>query len=90
LYYKYISLLHPHYPLHVSPSSEAALRELFNEFDTDNSGFITPDNLRQLINDAGYADQVTDDEITELVAKVDTTGDGKISFEEFLAVFIDV
>ena len=69
---------------------EAALRELFNEFDTDNSGFISPENLRQLINDAGYADQVTDDDITELISRVDTTGDGKISFDEFLAVFIDV
>eukprot|EP00923_Selenidium_pygospionis_P001745 GHVN01002540.1.p2 GENE.GHVN01002540.1~~GHVN01002540.1.p2 ORF type:complete len:153 (+),score=22.74 GHVN01002540.1:116-574(+) len=67
----------------------AALKKLFETFDTDNSGFITPDDLKKLIAEAGFSDQVTDEEINELVARVDTTGDGKISFEEFLAVFIE-
>jgi len=68
---------------------EKALRRLFDEFDTDNSGFITADNVRQLINDAGFGDDVTDEEISELISRVDKEGDGKVSFEEFVAVFIE-
>ena len=71
------------------PSSERALRRLFDEFDSDNSGFISPSDVRKLINDAGFGDDVSDEEINDRIARVDTTGDGKISFDEFLAVFME-
>ena len=69
--------------------SEAALRRLFDEFDQDKSGHITPDELRKLIDDAGFGEEVTEAEIKDLIARVDTDGDGKISFDEFLAVFLE-
>ena len=68
---------------------EAALRRLFDEFDTDKSGSISNSDLRKLINDAGFGDDVSDDEIEQLIARVDTSGDGKVSFDEFLAVFME-
>lgn len=67
----------------------AALRRLFDAFDTDNSGFITLDNLKNLVKDAGFENDITEDELKEMVAKVDTTGDGKVSFDEFLAIFME-
>ena len=67
---------------------EAALRKLFAALDTDGSGYITADDLRKLIDEAGFGDDVSDDEIKELINRVDTAGDGRVSFEEFLAVFI--
>jgi Ca2+-binding EF-hand superfamily protein len=68
---------------------EAALKKLFEAFDTDGSGFITEGDLRKLIDEAGFGDDVTDDEIKELISRVDTAGDGKVSFAEFLAIFIE-
>lgn len=68
---------------------EAALRKLFDAFDVDGSGYITADNLRQLLNEAGFGDDVTDDEIAALISRVDQGGDGKVSFEEFLSVFVE-
>ena len=68
---------------------EAALKRLFDEFDKDKSGFITSDELRSLIEEAGFGEEVSAAEITELIARVDTNGDGKVSFDEFLAVFME-
>jgi len=67
----------------------AALKRLFDEFDKDKSGFITSDELRSLIEEAGFGEEVSEAEIKDLIARVDTNGDGKVSFDEFLAVFVE-
>ena len=68
---------------------QAALKKLFDAFDTDGSGFITKEDLRKLINEAGFGEEVSDAELTELISKVDESGDGKVSFEEFINVFLE-
>ena len=37
---------------------------------------------------AGYADEVSDAQIDELVSQLDEGGDGKISFDEFMSAFL--
>ena len=64
--------------------SGAALRELFNALDADGSGYITADNLKEIVAQAGYSDQVSDDAIDELIGKCDADGDGRVGFEDFL------
>ena len=61
----------------------------FKQYDLDNSGFITPTNLK-LIFEALDMPEVTDVQCQNMVAEVAIlTGhdnDGKMSFEEFLAM----
>ena len=68
---------------------EAALRKLFDALDTDGSGFITKADLRSLIDQAGFGDEVTDDDIEALIAQLDDKGDGKVSFDEFMGIFVE-
>lgn len=62
----------------------ATLRALFNALDTDGSGYITADNLKSIVEEAGYSDQVSPDAIDELIGKCDADGDGRVGFEDFL------
>jgi len=55
------------------------LRRAFNKFDTDQSGYITPDNLREVLGEIAKGSQVTD-----LLAEADYLKDGRISYEEFV------
>jgi len=61
------------------------LKRLFAELDTDDTGFISPDNIKELVARAGVAEKISDEDIDTLIAEVDSNGDGQISFDEFLA-----
>jgi Ca2+-binding EF-hand superfamily protein len=60
------------------------LRDAFNMFDADRSGFIDRDEVRALMKK--LAQTLTEDEISAIMEEVDTDGDGEISFEEFRAM----
>ncbi|KAI3431988.1 uncharacterized protein J3R85_007646 [Psidium guajava] len=62
---------------------EDNLFKAFQFFDKDSSGFITRDELRQAMAQYGMGDEATIDEIIE---DVDTDGDGRINYEEFVAM----
>ncbi|XP_062163469.1 calcium-dependent protein kinase 29 isoform X3 [Alnus glutinosa] len=62
---------------------EENLRKAFQYFDKDESGFITRDELRLAMADYGMGDEATIDEVIE---DVDTDKDGKINYEEFVAM----
>lgn len=64
------------------------LYQLFKELDTDNTGFITPDNLKEIVAKTGA--EVTDEQIDNLVAAIDQTDDGQISFKEFVVALLVV
>merc|ERR1712113_169726 len=55
------------------------LKESFRRFDTDNSGFITMNNLRQVLG-ASFQGE----EVEKLMREVDESHDGKISYEEWI------
>lgn len=57
--------------------SEESMMEAFRIFDKNDTGYITPDNLRDVLgrSEASYID--------ELIREADANNDGKISFQEF-------
>ncbi|KAI6688396.1 hypothetical protein NL676_025224 [Syzygium grande] len=59
------------------------LFKAFQYFDKDSSGFITRDELRHAMSQYGMEDEETIDEIIE---DVDTDKDGRINYEEFVAM----
>ncbi|CAN1315172.1 Calcium-dependent protein kinase 29 [Linum perenne] len=62
---------------------EEHLFEAFQYFDKDNSGYITRDELRHAMSEYGMGDEAT---IDEVIDDVDTDKDGRINYEEFVAM----
>mmetsp|Transcript_37334 Transcript_37334/g.79325 ORF Transcript_37334/g.79325 Transcript_37334/m.79325 type:complete len:550 (-) Transcript_37334:58-1707(-) len=56
------------------------LRAAFKRFDKDNSGYITVENLRQVLGDSFEGA-----EVETLIKDADLLDDGRVSFEEFQA-----
>uniref|UniRef100_A0A1D1YTY0 non-specific serine/threonine protein kinase n=1 Tax=Anthurium amnicola TaxID=1678845 RepID=A0A1D1YTY0_9ARAE len=63
---------------------EEHLWKAFQYFDADGSGFITRDELKQAMTRYGMGDD--DATINEVINDVDTDKDGKINYEEFVAM----
>mmetsp|Transcript_34338 Transcript_34338/g.65602 ORF Transcript_34338/g.65602 Transcript_34338/m.65602 type:complete len:121 (+) Transcript_34338:150-512(+) len=65
-------------------------RAAFEKFDVDKSGFFTATELKEVLKTTRkcYSQglEVTDLMVAELISQVDTDGDGKVSFDEFLAL----
>lgn len=56
------------------------LQLVFSIFDLDKNGFITPDEIKAILDQEGYFD---DKVWTKLIKEIDINGDGEISFIEF-------
>jgi len=61
---------------------EDRLLKAFDRIDRDDTGYITRKNLRQLLGKAYTAGKVE-----KLIEQVDETGDGKISYDEYVKIF---
>jgi hypothetical protein len=74
----------------VSPQllTRDALRKVFDSFDADASGLITPDELAVAVRALGVS--LPEDELRELVIDLDADGTGEISFEEFYTWWNDL
>ncbi|CAL4983484.1 unnamed protein product [Urochloa decumbens] len=59
-------------------------RQAFLFFDKDGNGFIEPEELREALVDDGAADSM--EVVNGILHKVDTDKDGKISYDEFVAM----
>jgi centrin-1 len=57
---------------------------VFKLFDEDGTGYITFRNLKKICADLG--ENLTDDEIQEMIDEADRDNDGKINAEEFFRV----
>ncbi|KAG8377975.1 hypothetical protein BUALT_Bualt08G0089700 [Buddleja alternifolia] len=62
---------------------EENLYKAFQFFDKDRSGIITRDELRQAMTQYGMGDEAT---IDEVLNEVDTDKDGRINYDEFVAM----
>ncbi|KAI9201622.1 hypothetical protein LWI28_026303 [Acer negundo] len=62
---------------------EEHLYKAFQYFNSDSSGFITREELRQAMTQHGMGDEAT---INEEIEDVDTDKDGRINYEEFAAM----
>lgn len=67
-----------------TPQSEDILRETFQIYDKDRSGYITVDNLR---NTFIQMDQLLPtEELEQMIRQYDNDGDGCLSYEEFVSM----
>ncbi|OAY82735.1 Calcium-dependent protein kinase 3 [Ananas comosus] len=62
---------------------EGHIYKAFEYFDKDNSGYITMEELEQALKQYDMGDEKT---IKEIIAEVDADHDGRINYEEFVAM----
>ena len=67
--------------------TDEKLYALFKHFDTDNSDYITPDNIREAFQISGR--ELTEAETKQIFTDHDVVGDGRLSFTEFRAIFFE-
>lgn len=65
---------------------EALIRQAFQKLDSDKSGYISRDNMCSILGSKCTV-QNCQDITNDIMNHVDTDGDGKISFDEFLTLF---
>ncbi len=65
-------------------NSKEEILKVFRLFDDDNSGFITFRKLRKICQE--LQENLTDEEINEMINEADVDDDGQISFNEFYRV----
>merc|ERR1712048_1180563 len=65
-------------------TSAEELQRVFALFDTDKTGTITLANMRAIADQVG--DQVSDDELADIILKNDINNDGELKFDDFYAV----
>jgi hypothetical protein len=66
------------------PMSTARLRMVFDKFDTDKSGAVSMDEMKQMIKTLKLP--FSDEQLAQLMKEADPDGSGQIEFEEFVAV----
>ncbi len=65
------------------------MKHAFYLFDSDNKGFLNLDDLKKLIhpgNGADDPDQLTKEDVLEMMEEGDKDGDGKITLDDFLRI----
>mmetsp|Transcript_1610 Transcript_1610/g.1993 ORF Transcript_1610/g.1993 Transcript_1610/m.1993 type:complete len:159 (-) Transcript_1610:106-582(-) len=60
------------------------IMKVFQLFDEEDKGYITVDNLKNVTRELG--ENMTKDELAEMITRADTDDDGKVSFEDFYAI----
>ncbi|KAL5105091.1 Calmodulin [Taenia crassiceps] len=60
------------------------LQDAFRVFDKDGNGYITVDEMRQVMCNLG--EKLTDEEVKDMIKSADMDGDGQVNFEEFYHV----
>nr|CDS30945.1 EF HAND 1 calcium binding site [Hymenolepis microstoma] len=64
------------------------LQETFRVFDKDNDGYITSAELQTVLQQLGL--EVTGNEAADILAEADRDGDGRVTFEEFKKMILDI
>jgi hypothetical protein len=62
--------------------SEERLAECFDRLDSDDSGYISADNLAELLGE-----EFPRDEIEEIIKEADADGNGKVTYSDFLLLW---
>jgi len=60
------------------------IRQVFNFFDKNNDGYISSSELATVMLDLG--EQLTEDEVEEMMRWADKDGDGRVGYSEFSAL----
>uniref|UniRef100_A0A7S2U3J4 Calmodulin n=1 Tax=Lotharella oceanica TaxID=641309 RepID=A0A7S2U3J4_9EUKA len=67
---------------------EADIERIFQIFDKDGDGYINYDDLSGVMKDLG--EELTDDEIRDMMHQADTSHDGKIDYQEFMSLMMSL
>ena len=70
--------------LDVPKEKLAEYKEAFDMFDRDHGGTISGDEIYKIMKN--YGNPVTKKEVEKMIAKIDTSGDGELDFEEFVTL----
>ena len=68
----------------ISANFEEEMSVAFKMFDKDKNGYIERDELKQMMTKLG--EKLTDGEIDEMMKEADTDNDGRVNYNEFLAM----
>ena len=69
--------------IHRALVQRSRIRKEFARFDADNSGFISKEELLQVLRERGVA-SVSPDQMDELLKEADADNSGEIDYEEFV------
>lgn len=72
----------------MAPHQIDSLKKQFQIFDTDNSGFLEKEELKEAIQKSNYA--ISEDEIDDIIKNLDLANNGVINYTEFLSATIDL
>ena len=64
-------------------ASQAKVREIFDQFDTDGSGTVSTDELLRLITACNL--DMSAEDVAKMIEEVDADGSGEVEFDEFYA-----
>ncbi|XP_067649733.1 calmodulin-like protein 3 [Haliotis asinina] len=64
----------------------ARIRRIFDVYDVNKDGFVTQEEFQVIMSKAGQP--LSKIQIRDLIARCDKDGDGKLNFEEFLAIYV--
>ena len=67
--------------------TQEKLYALFKHFDTDNSEYITPENIAEAFYQNGK--ELSEVQTKQIMQDHDLMGDGRLSFSEFRAIFFE-
>ena len=63
---------------------DEVIREAFRLFDKDGNGVISAAELHRVMKSLG--ENVTEDEVNEMIKEADLDGDGQINYQEFVTI----
>jgi len=61
---------------------EEELRDAFRLYDKQGNGYINVSDLRDILR--ALDEKITEDELDEMIAEIDTDGSGTVDFDEFM------
>jgi calmodulin len=72
----------------ISKSKMREYRDAFSLFDKDGNGYLTKEELGHVMHQLGQWARM--EELQEMLAEIDTDGDGNVSFEEFVEILLNI
>ncbi|KAM3137287.1 hypothetical protein pb186bvf_010657 [Paramecium bursaria] len=73
-------------PNKVLKEKKDTIRRVYRKYDKQNKGFITLEDLRQVVKD--FQEEIDEDQLAEIFKRTDSNQDGKLTFDDFYNVMV--